>query len=475
MSKKENVTEQTAEKVLTKYDRKMQKRQEQKEQEKREKRRSTIIGVVIAVVLVCFIASFPIRSYMVLNNAFIKVNGQDVSQVEYDYYYGSVYNEYAGYLSYFGVDMDADLSTQMYTEELSWKDYFDELAINKMKQNKSLLAKAKEEGFTYDTTEEYDAFVESIKAQAGEYGVSVNDYMAAMYGSYATLDRVEAYIKNDFTASAFYEQKIKDFEPTEEEIQAYYESNSSAVDSVDYRVTIVEAEFAEGATEEELSKAMETALAKAEETEKTIMTEGELQENVTFDEAYYLINEWLFDEARKKGDTTVVEQADSYRYYVVGFEQRYLAEIPTVDARILTAYEQDGQALLDEWKSGEATEESFSELCKNYSTDDYTEDGGLRVATVAENFPEDVSAWLFDEARVAGDTVSVTVEDTTYVMYFVAKNDLQWKLKVKDTISNEKAEEFLNEISENVSVEDPKGNLKYLKTLDEIEASLEAE
>ena len=49
MSKNEKVTEnkeQTEQKVMTKYDRKVQKRKEEKEKEKKEERISTAIGIV---------------------------------------------------------------------------------------------------------------------------------------------------------------------------------------------------------------------------------------------------------------------------------------------------------------------------------------------------------------------------------------------------------------------------------------------
>ena len=56
MSKNEKVTEnkeQTEQKVMTKYDRKVQKRKEEKEKEKKEERISTAIGIVVLVALVC--------------------------------------------------------------------------------------------------------------------------------------------------------------------------------------------------------------------------------------------------------------------------------------------------------------------------------------------------------------------------------------------------------------------------------------
>ena len=59
MSKKE---QQTQEKVMTKYDRKMQRREEEKRRAKKEKVTGTVALIAILVALVCFVLSFPMLS-----------------------------------------------------------------------------------------------------------------------------------------------------------------------------------------------------------------------------------------------------------------------------------------------------------------------------------------------------------------------------------------------------------------------------
>ena len=90
MSKNEKVTEnkeQTEQKVMTKYDRKVQKRKEEKEKEKREERVSTAIGIVVLVALVCLVASFPIRTYLATHETYVVIDGEAVNKVEFDYEY----------------------------------------------------------------------------------------------------------------------------------------------------------------------------------------------------------------------------------------------------------------------------------------------------------------------------------------------------------------------------------------------------
>ena len=44
---------------------------------------------------------------------------------------------YASILSYMGVDASQDLDNQQYTEEMTYKDYFDQLTVDQLKQTKA--------------------------------------------------------------------------------------------------------------------------------------------------------------------------------------------------------------------------------------------------------------------------------------------------------------------------------------------------
>ena len=491
MSKNEKVTEQNEQKVVTKYDRKIQQRKEQQEKAKREQRRSTIIGVAVVVALVCLIASFPIRTYLAVNETYVTVGGEDVSRVEFDYSYSLAYNNYmANYgamMSYLGVDMTGDISTQMYSEELTWKDFFDQMAVDNLTQTKALMAEVKAAGFTYDATADWETFKESIKEEAAVAGVSVKEYVQAVYGSYATLGRIEEFVKNDIVIGQFYAQKAEEMAPTAEEIQAHYDSYPEEYESVDYRVTSIKAELptepteladpveettvSEGdaeatyqPSEAEIAKAMEDAKKLAEAAETKVTTEGELQENITKSSATSLVRDWLFDDTRKAGDTTVIEDTTNNQYYVLAFEKRYLDETPSADVRVIITEGADGQSVLDEWKSGEATEDSFAEICAEYSIDSTATTGGLFEGVTKKGMPEVINEWLFDAARVTGDTAAIASEDGTYtyVMYYVGQNDPAWKLSIESTLLNADMSNYIDEIMAGIEIEDPKGNLKYL-------------
>lgn len=515
MSKNEKVTEnkeQTEQKVMTKYDRKVQKRKEEKEKEKKEERISTVIGIVVLVALVCLVASFPIRTYLATHETYVVVNGEAVNKVEFDYQYNLTKNnyitQYGSYLTYFGLDTSKDLSTQMYSDTLTWQDYFEQNAVESLKQNKALMAEAKAAGFTYDTTDEYNTFKETIKTSAASAGISKKEYVRSIYGSYATMGRIEEYVKNDMVMNAYYQKLQEDNAPSDDEIQSYYEENKATYDSVDYRLTTIEADLPTEPTEladpveetaadttgttdgtaatdstdtayqpsdAEIAKAMEDAKVLADDAEKTVAKDGEAHENEKKSSVNYLISDWLFDDARKAGDTTVITNDNSHCYYAVAFEKRYLDETPSADVRVIIPTEdKTGEEILEEWKSGAATEDSFAELCKKYTQDtSAVENGGLFEQVTKTGMTEELSNWIFDNSRQAGDTVAITVSDTTYVLYYIGQDQPEWKINIKNTLVSDTMSQHMQDITADVTVEDPKGKLNYLKVQAEESAAAE--
>ena len=515
MSKNEKVTEnkeQTEQKVMTKYDRKVQKRKEEKEKEKKEERISMAIGIVVLVALVCLVASFPIRTYLATHETYVVINGEAVNKVEFDYEYNLTKNnyitQYSSYLTYFGLDTSKDLSTQMYSDTLTWQDYFEQMAVENLKQGKAMKAAAEAEGFTYDTTEEYNTFKETIKTSAASAGVSEKEYVRSIYGGYATMGRIEQYIKNDMVMNAYYEKLQEDNAPSDDEIQSYYEENKASYDSVDYRLTTIEAELpteptdladpveataapdaatdgtaATDSTQDtayqpsdaEIAKAMEDAKVLADDAEQTVAKDGEAHENEKKSSVNYLISDWLFDDARKAGDTTVITNDNSHCYYVVAFEKRYLDETPSADVRVIIPTEdKNGEEILEEWKNGAATEDSFAELCKKYTQDtSAVENGGLFEQVTKTGMTEELSNWIFDSSRQAGDTVAITVSDTTYVLYYIGQDQPEWKINIKNTLVSDTMSQHMQDITADVTVEDPKGKLNYLKVQAEESAAAE--
>lgn len=465
---------QTEKKVVTKYDLKVQRREQEKAKEKRDKQIGNVVGVLVVVALVCLVASFPIRTYLAIHETYVKVAGENISRVEFDYNYNVVssnyISQYGSYMSMFGYDLSGDLESMMYSDTLTFADYFAEMAVDNIVDNKALLAEADAAGFTYDTTADYQDFKDRVKEAASQAGVSQKEFIRENYGTYATMSRIEDFVKEALYLSAYYDSVADTKAASDEDAQNYYNENKADFDSVDYKLLTINAEVPDEATEEQTTAAMAAAKEQADAALATIDAQGELTEGMEKSSVPSVLRDWLFDDSRKAGDSTVVENTSSNLYYVVEFEQRYLDNTPTVTVRAALTTEQNGQALLEKWTAGDATEESFAALCDEYNdTSVVSAAGGLFENIQKGSMPEELEAWLYDDARAAGDTTIITPADDeyTYVFYFVEQGDPWWMVNIKNSLLNSAMSDYMDEISASITVEDPKGNLKYLQVSEE--------
>lgn len=491
MSKKETEIKNT-EKVMTKYDLKMQKRAEAKVKEKREKLISTIVSIAIVVALAALVISIPVSKHMALNGTYITVADQKINKVEYDFHYYQVkanyLAQYGSMLSaYMGLDIESDFDNEMYSETMTWGDYFDEMTVASIKRTKALEIEAEKAGFTYDTAQEYEDMMKDVEEAAKAENLSVNGFLQECYGPLATVKRVENLIKSNMVTTAYYNQVMESKAPTAEDLEAYYAENKDSYDVVDYRITTIEAELptepteladpveetAEDAeateetayqpSEAEIAKAMADAKVLADAAVAKVKTEGTAAECVKKATMTTMIGDWLFDASRKAGDTTVLEDTNAKKYYVLAFEKRYRDETPSADVRVVMLEDTDPQPIYDEWKNGAATEESFAELCDKYSADTAA-DGGFYEQITKTGMQDVLSDWLFDEKRAKGDTEIIKLTDAyTYIVYYVGPNKPEWEININNILTGEAMEEYLEEISKDYTVEDPKGNLDYIE------------
>ena len=494
-------TEQKQEKVLTKYDLKMQKRAEERRRAQKEEFVGRISGIVIVAALLCLVLSFPLRTYMAVYGTYIKVGGEKVTRVEFDYNYNMVKNNYISqngyYMSLFGIDLSGDLSTQMYSSTMSWKDYFEQKTVENIANNKALKAQAQAAGFTYDVSADYADYEQSLKSLAAAAGKTEKSYIQELYGSLATASRVEPYVKDTMLTDAYFTAVSKEKTPGDEEIRDYYDENKDSYDSVNYRLITVNAELptepteladpVEGTeetdtayqpSEAEIAFAMAQARKEAEEKQSTVAAEGDLIENAMLSSTSSLYRDWLFAEERRPGNTTIIENETLHLYYVLAFEMRYLDSTPTVDMRMIALDKGNEQSVLEEWKSGEATEESFAEIADKYNDPSILPvQGGLLEGLSKDGMLDEMAEWLYDSKRVAGDTTILTPEDDdyTYVIYYVGTNDPVWKQNIKNTLLTEAMAQYMTEIVQGYTVQDRRGRLNYLKIQAQEEASRNSE
>lgn len=485
MSKQETPQKDETQKIVTKYDRKVQRRKEEAARAEREKKIGRIVGIAILVLIVVAIAYLPVRKFIAAHSTYIMVGDHKISEVEFDYYYTLTSNDYletyGDYLAYLGLNVNGSFDSQAYSDTMSWKDYFDQLTVDAIRQNKALLDEAEAAGFTYDPSEEYQAFVDDNKEAAADAGVTTGKYYRLTFGNYATASNIRPFVEDGYIATAYYRQVAESKEASEAEIQAYYDENTADYDSVDYRMTQIDAQIPEAQTttdadgnevtteptEEEIQAAMDEAKKLADEALLTVgengtETIGSLSSGVST-----VYREWLFDDARKEGDTTVIEDTVSHRYYVLMFEKRYLNESrKTATIRAIMTTLGNGEAILAEWAAAGGTEEAFTALVPSYSQDTYSNrSGGLYEELSRSALPDSLNDWIFSEERKPGDTVSLVDQGVTYVLYYVSEGRPEWQVRIAGTLLSQTMSDYMTEIEEKWSaVSDPKGKLVYLKT-----------
>ena len=367
-------------KIQTKYDRKMEARKLQKEQDIKEEKRDKFFGFFLAAAILLVVAIVIIVPIVKKNNAingtYAKIGEHDITKLEYDYYYKTVVSnyitQYASILPYMGLDTALPFDSQTYLGDKTWKDYFDEMTIDQISRVKVMHDEATSAGFEFDTETEYATFVENVSGAAESAGVTVKEYYKNMCGVYATEENVADFIKEGIYADAYYNKMLEDYAPTAEEITAYYEENATSYDQVDYRSFAFEAELAEDASEEEVTKAMEELSAKAEAmkaeleagavfedlcianaTEETKAAyEDEATEGCLTEGGYYMgmvssVSDWLYADERTTGEKAVIYDEAGRRYFVVEFIDRYYDEANNAGISSMIA-EQDVSIYLNE-------------------------------------------------------------------------------------------------------------------------------
>lgn len=467
---------------------------EQKEAQaaQRKKTTYTIIGVVCAIAAVGLLVWNNMGIFH-RNAVAATVNGVDYKVTDLQYYYAQVrnyeryYNQLYAYSSY---DPNLSDGAQFQNEEegITYADYFRETALTNLQQVAALCDAAKEAGYTLseEGQKQIDEELSRIDIDRARYGLSRGAYISQVYGNGVTEKVFFRNLTNSILADEFSQQYRDNISYADEDLRKYYTENPDNLDSYDYRTFFIssaapsttdeEGNMVE-ATDEEKAAAKEAAEAKAKAAVAEIEAADDREEafiaaapkyvsessqGAYADPDYSLsqgikgstlsgnaavITSWLMDSERKKGDVTFVESSSGY--YVALFLDRYLDESETVDFRhiliqpemetgatepteeAMEAAKAEAQTILDQWKAGEATEESFGILANEHSDDGGSNTrGGLYTYVSEGDMVANINNWLFDASRQPGDTELVENRGNYFgwhVLYYVQEQEPAWK------------------------------------------------
>jgi len=410
----------------------------------------------------------------------------------YNYTVNSYLNQYSQYLSQLGLDTSKPYSEQTYPDGSgkTWAEHFKESAEDTMKNTAAYYSAAKAEGFKLSDSDQatLETNLENARNsyKSSKYN-SADAYFSAQYGTGVTEKLIEDIFTKGAISSAYVTQKQDSYKYSSGDLDKYYSDNKADLDSFSYIAYLVDGSV-KGSSSDSSSKAAsaspaasasatasdiaspspsadatagkEAAMAAAKTTADGIVAAAKTQDafiaavkslanasaSVSSTQGAKLTDayaSWVKDSSRKAGDTTVISTDSGY--YALYFVSHEEADYSTVNVRHILikavassdgTYTDDAKAtakqkaddLLAQWKSGDATEDSFAALAtKNTDDTGSKTKGGLYENIYKGQMVTNFNDWCFDASRKTGDTGIVFNQDSNYcgyhVIYFVGKGE----------------------------------------------------
>jgi len=483
------------------------KRQADLAEAKKEKIKSILIkiGVILAVVLVIGVIVYKNLAesgFLLRNEVAVESENFEVDGAMMAYFFNNQYQNYADYISYFGIDTSKSLKDQKSVFGGTWFDYFMELTCNYTKELLALCEAAKAAG--YELSEEDEKSIDDTIAQmemyAAMYGYTFDQYLVMTVGAGIKEKDVRNAMELTTLATAYATEYQESLNYTKEQCEEYYAENVDDFDSVDMLMfTITRSDFAEKDEDGKVTGDLEEAGKKAEEfarrlagatteeqfkaiaKEYLVDVKGEKEENIdkTLGAMSYedelktssahkeQVLEWAFSaEAATCNIFTEDDEAKSELYYNV----YYLAsaagrdETPTRNIRhILFNFDSyateeeakaDAEKIYAEWEAAGFTEEKFLELNKANNDDTGSvENGGLYEKVAPGDMVDEFDAWLFDAARKEADHGLIETEYGWHIMSYVGESDVTvWQRTADETLRENDFRALLDKYEASVEI-----------------------
>lgn len=294
-------------------------------------------------------------------------------------------NYYGDYASYLGLDFTEPLSEQIcyYDDTLTWEQYFLKIALENWQTYQTFGLLAEDAGYTLaeDWQASLDGLPQDLETQAAE-------------GEYESVDAM-----------------LREVIGPGCDLETYMEYVSLAYLSSDF----YNSEY--------------DRLTPDQEEIETYFTENQS----TYEESGITMESGLISSVRHilvfpEGGTTNEETGET-----------------TYTEDEWAACYAEAERILNEWKNGEATEESFATLANTYSEDGGSNtNGGLYEeiyygSGMTENFQD----WSIDMTRQTGDTGIVQTEFGYHIMYFVS-GEAHWLATAREDLRTERIESMID-------------------------------
>lgn len=374
--------------------------------------------------------------------------------------------------------------------------------------------------------DQVDIMSNNLDSYASIYGYSNTDaFLKAQYGNGASKEGYMEYYQRNLLASAYQTNHQENLTYTDDQIREADNADPvkySSYSFAQYHIPV--SKFLTGGTTDESGNTTYTAeereaaiaaakVAIAPLTDSEINTVDALNEaiaamdinagteassTVYTDQASTGINSylsgWVTAENREPGDVTCIEIPGTVKdengedletitaFYVVLFTGKNDNEVELVNVRhILVSFEGDAQEdgtyseevkeaarasaeeILNEWKSGDATEDSFAALANEKSTDTGSNtNGGLYEDVYPGQMVTAFNDWCFDSARKSGDTGIVETTYGYHVIYYVGTTGQTYRdYQIVNELISSDMEAWSQELLESYTV--TMGDTSYMR------------
>ena len=232
-------------------------------------------------------------------------------------------------------------------------------------------------------------------------------------------------------------------------------------------------------TEEDAKTAEEEFKTEVDKTTKAYGLKKSDVTNISEDAA-----KWVF--AAKAGDKKAfaTDNGTAYALYVVkaaypqeGVDVRHILFM-TVDSQSGDKLTEDeiaekktqSESVLNEWKSGDKTEDAFAALANEYSEDTGSNtSGGLYEQVTPGQMVDSFDQWIFDENRKEGDVDIIESEYGYHIMYYVGNRDYVYRASLRTTHTQDDYSSWLEQAEKDAGItENAKGEAAGYKRADSL-------
>lgn len=431
---------------------------------KREKRIKTAVAafvILLVIVLVVFNSSLFYTGIPA-----VKIGDWDFTTAEFNYFYNSILNSiYNSYYQQYGeytsmlLDINKSLDKQQYSEGVSWDEYIETQAMEKMKSIAMLVTAAENEGYALGEDGENDILnsLTDAKAAATQSGYpSLDSFLKANFGKGVNEKLLNKIVRWEVTASFYQKELLGRLEYTDEELDAKYDENAP-----EYNLITYYRYYVDGSANEEEGLDETTAMNQAftiaesikvgrteeafadlviqyvpeEQKEEYLDPAMLLQKNMSPSSLNNAYKDWLTSSERKYGDTEVFESGTGYyvllyidsndnSYNLKSFRHILVMAAPDEETGEVTANsvlmaKKSADDIYEEWQK-DPTEDKFVELVTEYSEDPGSNSsGGLYEDVQMGQMVPEIEQWLFSGDRKPGDSEVLYASSGSYTGYHI--------------------------------------------------------